>query len=239
MADQLIHSGPIFALIVGFVPSIVWLIFWINVDKDHHEPFGLLLMCFIMGGVSVLLATFLQNALKGIITNPHSQVIVWAGIEELIKFGIFYFLAFKSAFDDEPLEPAIYLIVVALGFAAVENVFYVFQPHIISNTTAILLTGTLRFFGSTLLHTIASCFVGIVIGLMPRRVPLIPFILGLSGAIFLHATFNFFILKNDTASLLQIYGYLWITAIISHIILEKLRRIPSNIQTPGATALSS
>jgi RsiW-degrading membrane proteinase PrsW (M82 family) len=215
-----------FALIVGFVPSIIWLVFWINVDKTHHEPFGLLLMCFVMGGASVLLATFLQNALKTAVADPHSQVIVWAAIEEILKFGVFYFLAYKSAYDDEPLEPAIYMIVVSLGFAAVENIFYVFQPHIITNTTAILLTGGLRFFGSTLLHTIASCFVGIVIGLTKKETHFASFIVGLTGAIFLHATFNFFILKNDTASMLQIYGYLWIAAIISHIILEKLRRMP-------------
>jgi hypothetical protein len=47
----------------------------------------------------------------------------------------------------------------------------------------------------------------------------------------LHATFNFFILKKDTASTIQIYGYLWIAAIISHIILEKLRRIPMRNST--------
>lgn len=234
MADTLATVPPLLALAVGFVPSIVWLIFWIHVDKNHDEPFGLLLMCFLLGGASVLVATLTQQSLKDIITNPHSQVIAWAAVEEIVKFLVFYFLAYKSAYDDEALEPAIYMIVVALGFAAVENIFYVLQPGIVSNTTALLLTGGLRFFGSTLLHTISSCFIGIMVGISPKIVRVPAIIFGLVGAIFLHATFNFFIIKNDTASLIQIYGYLWIAAIISHIILEKLRRIPVRNQAQEA-----
>lgn len=183
-------------------------------------------MCFIVGGANVFLATFLQQSLKGAITDPHNQVIAWAAVEELLKFVVFYLIAYKNPYNDEAIDPAIYMIAVALGFAAMENILYVLQPNISFNTTAILLTGGLRFFGSTLLHTIASCFVGICISLFPKNIRVFAIIFGLGGAVFLHATFNFFILKNDTASMLQIYGYLWIAAIISHIILEKLRRIP-------------
>jgi RsiW-degrading membrane proteinase PrsW (M82 family) len=226
MADQLTQSGVLFPLLVGFIPSAIWLLFWLNVDKEHREPGGLLLFCFLLGGASVLLATWSQQSLRSIITDPNSRVVAWAAIEEILKFLVFYFLAYKSAYDDYAIEPPIYLIVVALGFAAVENIFYVLQPSISANTSAIVLTGGLRFFGSTLLHTIASCVVGISIALSPKTMRTIGIIVGIGGAIFLHATFNFFILKHDTASLLQIYGYLWIAAIISHIILEKLRRIP-------------
>ncbi len=235
MANQLISNISLFALLVGFVPSVFWLIFWLRTDKDNPEPFGLLAISFIIGGISVFFATLLEQGFKGIVTDPNNQVIVWAAIEELCKFAVFYFVAYKSPFNDEAIDPAIYMIVVALGFAAVENILYVLQPSIAVNTTAILLTGSLRFFGSTLLHTISSCFIGIFIGIAPKNMRGMAIILGIGGAIFLHATFNFFILKNDTASLVQIYGYLWIAAIISHIILEKLRRIP--MPAPADTAL--
>ncbi len=220
------HSGLLFPLLIGFVPSVIWLAFWLNVDKEHREPGGLLLMCFVLGGASVLVATWSQQSLKTIITDHSNQVVAWAAIEELLKFLVFYLIAYKSAYDDYAIEPPIYMIVVALGFAAVENIFYVLQPSISANVSAIVLTGGLRFFGSTLLHTIASCVVGISIAMAPKTLRALGIIIGIGGAIFLHATFNFFILKHDTASLLQIYGYLWIAAIISHIILEKLRRIP-------------
>ncbi|MDB5255115.1 MAG: hypothetical protein JWL92_491 [Candidatus Nomurabacteria bacterium] len=233
MADQLAHTNFIIPLLIGFIPSVAWLFFWVGVDKEHREPFGLLLTCFLLGGASVLIATFLQQSLKGVIAGEEPRIIVWAAIEEIVKFLVFYFIAYKSAYDEYAIEPPIYMIVVALGFAALENIFYVVQPGMSSNMTAILLTGGLRFFGSTLLHTIASGLIGISIGLAPKHLRFLSIPIGIAAAIFLHATFNFFILKHDTANVLQVYGYLWIAAIISHIILEKLRRIPLS-QAPSS-----
>ena len=222
-----------YVLLTGLVPSVIWLFFWLQVD-DKKEPRGLLFLCFILGGASVLFATKLQHAAAAFATTDTSRIAIFAGIEEVLKFIVFYLIAYHNDYDDEAIDPALYLITVALGFAALENIFYVLQPIAHSQITASLLTGGMRFFGSTLLHTIASCFIGISIGLAsPRNRPL-AILGGLIGAIFLHTTFNFFILKNDTASFLQIYGYLWVAAIISHVILEKLRRIP----TPGALSPS-
>jgi RsiW-degrading membrane proteinase PrsW (M82 family) len=224
------NSTLMIPLLVGFIPSIIWMIFWLNVDKEHREPFGLLMTCFLLGAASVLVATFVQQSLKTAVTDATGRIVVFAAVEEILKFLVFYLIAYKSDYDDYAIEPPIYMIIVALGFAALENIFYVIQPGVSTNMTAILLTGSLRFFGSTLLHTIASCLIGISIGLAPKAYRFISIPVGIGAAIFLHATFNFFILKHDTASILQIYGYLWIAAIISHIILEKLRRI--SLRTP-------
>lgn len=226
MADALNNPQLLLALALGIVPSIFWLLIWIHTDRENPEPLGLLFFCFVLGGISVLFATFLQHGAKDMVTAATSRIVVYAGIEELVKFGAFYLIAYKNPYNDETIDPSIYLMAVALGFAALENIFYVLKPGMSFNITATLLTGGLRFLGSTLLHTIASCFVGIMIGIMPRKTRFVSIVLGLSGAIFLHATFNFFILKNDTASFLQIYGYLWIAAIIIHVTLEKLRRVP-------------
>lgn len=225
-------SPALIAVLIGLLPSVIWLFFWLYLARDRREPFGLTLLCFILGALSVFVATFLQNGIKGVVTDPTTRIAAWAGIEELLKFGVFYVVAYRSSYDNEALDPAMYLIVVALGFAALENIFYVLRPAESFNITASLLTGGLRFFGSTLLHTIASCFIGIVITLTPRALRGIGMMVGLAGAIFLHSTFNFFILKNDTASFLQIYGFLWIVAIISHVILEKFRRYPPRALAP-------
>lgn len=229
LLHSLVISPTTWAIIIGTVPSLIWLLYWHQLDRERPEPRGLVFICFLLGAASVFLATYLQNIFKDIIVDPRTRIAVWAGIEEFLKFFVFYIVAYKSDYDNDALDPAMYLIAVALGFAALENIFYVLQPAASFNVTAGLLTGGLRFFGSTLLHAIASCFIGIVITLSPRWMRRGGMILGLAGAIFLHSTFNFFILKNDTASFLQIYGYLWIVAIISHVILEKFRRYP-----PGA-----
>jgi len=216
------------AFLLGLVPTIFWLFFWLRTDRDKPEPFGLLMLCFILGGLSIFVASTVQHVIAPLFPGETTQMVVWAGIEEIIKFAVFFIIAFFNPHNDEAIDPAIYMIAVALGFAALENIFYVIQPGIVGNVTTSLLTGSMRFFGATLLHTIASAFVGIVIGMTARKYRSGAVLIGLAGAITLHATFNFFILKNDTASALQIYGYLWVAAIISHVTLEKLRRIPSS-----------
>ncbi len=191
------------------------------VDTQNHSLFYL-----VVGAASVLFATLLQSGIRELIIDSPARVVAFAAVEEILKFLVFYMVAYKSDFNDEPIDPAVYLITVALGFAALENIFYVIAPATQEGLTAGLLTGGFRFFGSTLLHTIASAFIGIFISLAPRGTKTIGMLLGVAGAIFLHSTFNFFILKNDTASFLQVYGYLWVAAIINLVILEKLRRLP-------------
>lgn len=225
MAYDLTASQLMFAIVTGLGPSLIWLYFWLRRDRKHPEPFGMLFLCFILGASMVFIAGVAQKGIKDMLTNEQVRIVVWAGIEELLKFLAFYFVAFKSKFDDEVIDPAMYMITIALGFAALENTLYILKPDLAFTPTVGLLTGGLRFFGSTLLHVIASGFIGIVIGLAPKTGRMIFILLGLAGATFFHATFNIYILKNTTASFLQIYGYLWVAAIISTIILEKLNRI--------------
>ncbi|MCC7436836.1 PrsW family intramembrane metalloprotease [Candidatus Nomurabacteria bacterium] len=227
MAFTIINTQHIvFALFTGLLPSLIWLFFWLKRDKNNPEPFWLLLLCFLLGAGMVVVAGFLQKEVKDLISINEVRIAVWAGIEEVLKFAIFCLIALKSRSNDEAIDPAMYLITIALGFAALENVLYILKPGINFSVTAGLLTGGLRFFGSTLLHAIASGFIGIAIGLSPKKMVGIFMVFGLAVATFFHTTFNLFILKNTTADFLQIYGYLWIAAIISLLVLEKLSRIP-------------
>lgn len=226
MANSVTQPQVLFALLTGLVPSLIWLYFWLRRDKKSPEPFWLLFISFLLGAGMVVIAGYLQKGVKDMILDTQVRVVVWAGIEEALKFLIFYLVAYRSRANDEAIDPAMYLITIALGFAALENVLYILKPGVNFSVTAGLLTGGLRFFGSTLLHAIASGFIGIVIGLAPRATKGLFMLIGLAGATFIHATFNTFILKNTTASFLQIYGYLWVAAIISLIIMEKLSRIP-------------
>ncbi|MEK7228258.1 MAG: PrsW family glutamic-type intramembrane protease [Patescibacteria group bacterium] len=219
------HLG--FALLTGLLPSLIWLYFWLRRDRNHPEPLFLLVLSFLLGAGVVLIAAFLQKEVKDVIADTQARIVVWAGIEEALKFLVFYLLAYRSRSNNEAIDPAMYMITIALGFAALENVLYILKPGVNFSVTAGLLTGGLRFFGSTLLHVIASAFVGIVIGLSPKWSKGVFMLVGVVGATLLHSTFNIFIMRNTTASFLQIYGYLWVSAIISLIILEKLNRIPS------------
>lgn len=224
MAFDIASPQLLFAVVTGLGPSLVWLYFWLRRDRKHPEPFGLLFLCFLLGGLVVFIAAFLQRETKDVFTDQNTRTAVWAGIEEVLKFAIFYIVAYRNRYNDEVIDASMYLITIALGFAAVENALYVLKPALAFNQTVTLLTGGLRFFGSTLLHAIASGFIGIVVGLAPKATRGIFMLIGLAGATFMHATFNIYVLKNTTASFLQIYGYLWVAAIISLAIYEKLNR---------------
>ncbi len=231
MAWSIDTSHITFALFTGLLPSLIWLYFWLRRDRKNPEPFFLLTISFLLGAGVVLIAGLLQKEVKDFFINEQVKIAIWAGIEEVLKFSVFYLVAYRSKANNEAIDPAMYLITIALGFAALENTLYILKPDVSFSITAGLLTGGLRFFGSTLLHVIASGFIGIVVGLAPKEVRGLFMIFGLAGATFLHSTFNIFILKNTTASFLQIYGYLWVSAIISLVILEKLNRIPPEEST--------
>lgn len=223
--NSAIQNPVLYAILTGVVPTLVWLIFWLYRDRSKPEPFWFLFFCFILGALTVLFSALFQKFTKGILGSD-MEVFLWAGIEELLKFSVFYVVVSKSRFNDETIDPAIYLITIALGFAALENTLYVLRLFDTFQVTAGFLTGGLRFLGSTLLHVIASGFIGISIALAPRYTTFFFTLFGIAGAIFLHGTFNLFIMSNNGASFLQVYGFLWVAGIISLLTLEKLRRIP-------------
>ena len=134
---------------------------------------------------------------------------------------------------DRPIDYPMYFIAVALGFAALENVLYLLHPIAVDGTIVGLLTGNLRFLGSTLLHLIASGMIGSALGLSfyTRQYRAIYLLCGLACAIVLHSTFNFFIMKGSGENFLSVFGLLWVVAIISILIFEKLKRMGNYIPT--------
>jgi RsiW-degrading membrane proteinase PrsW (M82 family) len=77
----------ILAILSGIIPAIFWLIFWLRQeDRDEPEPIGLIVITFIIGAATVFLAIWLERySLNFIKDNNNLQIIVWAGIEEILK----------------------------------------------------------------------------------------------------------------------------------------------------------
>src|SRR6185503_954988 len=75
--------------------------------------------------------------------------------------------------DDEPIDPVMYMVAVALGFAAVENTLFLISPLAGGTLLQTLLTGNLRFVGATLLHVLSSAAIGVALALSfykPRKI---------------------------------------------------------------------
>ena len=222
-----------YAVLGGAVPAILWLWFWLKEEDeaDDPEPRGLIALCFILGGLSVLVAIWLEKFSLNFISDRTTQIIVWASIEEILKLIGVGLIVFGSSHLNRPIDYPMYFIAVALGFAAFENVLYLIKPLEASGTIVGILTGNLRFLGSTLLHAIASAMIGTSLGLsffIPQY-RTIYLISGLVCAIVLHSVFNFFIMKGSGENFLSVFGFLWVVAIINILVFEKLKRMGQTI----------
>lgn len=218
----------VIAFIGGILPSLVWLWFWVKEEGKKREPRGLLTIIFIMGMLAVLCVLPIQKLIQIYITNDIIRIIGWASVEELMKLLAVVVILYKTEYLDEPIEWPIYLITAALGFAALENALFLIKPVAVGATTVSLLTGHLRFLGSTLLHTVSSGILGIAFGIAFHLKGFKRFwhiAMGFIFAITLHSIFNFFIIRNDGTDFLKVFGFLWVVTIVVMLLYEKVRRM--------------
>lgn len=218
-------------LSLGLLPSFVWLIFFLKEDF-HPEPPKLILFVFLAGIGSAFIGAFAQKFLAdyfSMVPNgplPPLTILTFAFIEEVVKFGAAFLVVHKSASFDEPVDAVIYMIVAAMGFAALENVGSLLQATRSGATTVNQLELiSLRFVGPTLLHSLASGIVGYYWAMAIRefnRYRLI--LLGIVFGTALHAIFNGLILQYDNKSLLVPILFVSFVGFIIVADVEKLRR---------------
>lgn len=225
MAENITAATFFFALGTGILPALFWLWFWLKEDP-HPEPRGILVATFLSGmvvvGAALLFEYFFSLYFSGIIL-----LLLWAFTEEILK----YFAAWKTAFSkpsfDEPIDALVYLITAALGFAALENIFFILKTFSTDGMLASFITGNLRFIGATLLHTATSVIVGasIAFSFFHKEKRKYNVLGGLLLAGVLHFIFNYFIIKSSGESVLKIFIPLWLGIIIIIFIFEKVKRI--------------
>tara|TARA_B100001179_G_scaffold218685_1_gene191643 strand:+ start:41 stop:733 length:693 start_codon:yes stop_codon:yes gene_type:complete len=214
--------------LTGVLPTLLWLFFWLREDRFHPEPLGLLLITFIAGGLMVFLILPFEQFVKMLGAEGTEKILIFAAAEEIAKFSVVFFIDFKSSYLDEPVDYAIYLITGALGFATVENVLFLIEPSLQQDISFIVETGTLRFLGATILHSVLAATLGIIIGFVFFKKRSIKFIFGVIGlgiVIILHTVFNSFIIKYVEINGLLTLGILWIVTLIIIGLFERVRRV--------------
>jgi len=216
------------AFVGGIIPALLWLWFWLKEDKQKPEPKGLLSVIFIMGVIAVIFVLPIQKFIQAHVVSHGWELVLWATAEEIMKYLAVMIVLYKTNFADEPVDWPIYMITGALGFAALENALFLIKPLSLGATAVGLLTGQLRFLGSTLLHTVSSAIVGIAVGIslhMGGFARKWHFLVGLFLASALHSIFNFFIIKNNGSDFLKVFAFLWVVTIIVMLLFEKIRRM--------------
>jgi RsiW-degrading membrane proteinase PrsW (M82 family) len=217
------------SLIGGVIPALVWLLFWLREDRKRPEPKGLLALTFFVGMLGVpLVIPFQQLTLGALAGNTTGIFLAWAAIEEIVKFGAAYVIALRKKDTNEPVDALIYIMTAALGFTALENALFIFDPLSSGNVSATLITGTTRFIGASLLHTLSSAVVGISIALSfykNRNQKRVRIFWGLITAIALHTIFNLLIIREQNGMTFATFGFVWIAIVIVMLFFEKVKRV--------------
>lgn len=226
----------IYAILGGVIPALFWLWFWLkHEDKEEPEPLGLLAVSFILGGLMVFVAIWMEKISLSFINHDQGiKIILWATIEELLKFIGISLVIFGNKNVNQPIDYPVYFMTAALGFAAFENVLYLINPIETSGAMIGMFTGGLRFLGSTLLHAISSAMIGSALGLSfyIQRYRMTYLLIGIIFAITLHSIFNFFIMKGSDENFLSVFGFLWVVTIINILVFEKLKRMARYVTLP-------
>jgi RsiW-degrading membrane proteinase PrsW (M82 family) len=130
--------GFILSLLLGFIPMFVYAGFVYWLDRYEKEPKVLLGGVFIWGAIVAAGGAFFVNTILGVgvylFTNSASftelttSMLIAPIIEESLKgmAVLVVFLVFTSEFDSI-LDGIIYAAITALGFAATENVYYIYN----------------------------------------------------------------------------------------------------------------
>ncbi|MDP3990871.1 MAG: PrsW family glutamic-type intramembrane protease [Candidatus Nealsonbacteria bacterium] len=160
-------------ILFGLAPSIIWLLFFLRKDS-HPESNSMVLKIFFFGMLAAIPAALLELGFYDIIKNlPLPSYLIHflyvfvgiAFIEEIFKYLVVKKQVLRDPECDEPVDIMLYMIIAALGFAALENVL-VFLP--LNNGFQLLETaivGMFRFVGATFLHALGSGLIGYYLAL--------------------------------------------------------------------------
>lgn len=220
------------AFLGGILPAFFWLWFWLREDQQHPEPRRLIIATFLLGMLGVPFAIPFERAVEFFIPASLSVIVVWALIEELLKYLAAYIGGMHTHAQDEPIDAMVYLLTAALGFAAAENTLFILNPLIEGDVFVGILTGNIRFIGTSLLHVVSSSIIGGAIALSfykRKKVRHEYFWGGLALAVAMHAAFNHFILQSGGTGLFAVLVTLWVCVVGLMLLFERVKRVRPTI----------
>ena len=118
-------------LLITILPSLLIVTFFVMSDR-FREPNKEILKVFVYGIILVFPAFYLNSALSEIFASrPISENLIRsfltaAPVEEVLKFCVLYSLVYKMKDFNEPIDGIVYGVSVSLGFATLENIYYVY-----------------------------------------------------------------------------------------------------------------
>ncbi len=186
-------------LAVALAPVIAILIYFYVRDRYEKEPKSMLLKAFLVGMATTILAVVIEKSTAKYWPYPQEvgmfslflfTLLGIALIEEGVKFLPLITLFYPHGEMNEIYDGIIYGVFISLGFAAVENVFYVFSKG--------YAVGLYRAFMAVPGHAVYGAIMGFFVGLakFSDEGKTLLILKGLFYAILAHALYDFFLFAN-------------------------------------------
>ncbi|WP_160323630.1 PrsW family intramembrane metalloprotease [Defluviitalea phaphyphila] len=127
---------------VALAPVVIIIVYIYIRDKYEKEPIKLLFLGLLFGliisfpimGVEMILSMFTPS--EHFNKSVYTAFVIAAGTEELFKFIVLYFLIWRNKNFNEKFDGIVYAVFISLGFSAIENILYVFNPYLGGYETA-------------------------------------------------------------------------------------------------------
>lgn len=195
----------------GLAPSTIWLLFYLRKDS-HPESNKMIIKVFFYGMLIAFVAALIEigifNIFSATVIPQNHQILFYllynfigiAMVEEFLKYLVVRQSVLSNSEFDEPVDAILYMIIAALGFAALENIFILFPRGNFFLLDTIAVSG-IRFIGATFLHALCSGTLGYFLA---RSIELRKngklLVLGLLIASFLHGLYNLSIIEVENNS---------------------------------------
>jgi RsiW-degrading membrane proteinase PrsW (M82 family) len=121
-------------LFISLAPVFIIAFYIYNRDRHEKEPFSVLIKALFIGALCVLPVLLIEGLLTRLYMGPEGiseaayTAFVVAGLtEEGIKFLALFLLFWRNRNFNEKFDAIVYAVFIALGFAGIENILYVFQ----------------------------------------------------------------------------------------------------------------
>ena len=180
-------------LAFSLIPTIALVVFVLYTDKKSKEPSKNIIICLLSGFLTISLAQHFESLVMPYFSNDFVLTYVWASIEEISKILIFYLFIFDNKHYDDIYDGVVYMTLIALSFAGLENIMYAFGESTVSSSISLAL---MRDFTTIPLHVICGIVIGYFMSLSnfskDKLKKYINFLLGIIIPSLMHGTFNNF-----------------------------------------------
>jgi protease PrsW len=188
---ELLITVLLLTLAIG--PAVFWMWYFYHKDRYEPEPLSWIMKIFLLGALISIPIAVSEGILRIFISEFALVVMVGPFIEECGKFFVVKKYIYQNREFNEPADGIVYAVAAALGFASVENIFYIMVIPLTDISTlfwVVFLRAILSVPGHALFSSITGYSMGLATFENSRYGQKIIFA-GLAGAIACHALFNY------------------------------------------------